>query len=414
MTGMTATAPATVPAPGEPALAPAVPLREAGVRYSYKSGGVLVLGTWTGDGWRALDVEERRAVMDARMASSAAQQREEAQRRRDGMVAARDENQDVDRFLQGFEAKAAAVRSEMDADPALKGELEKATALFDGLSARCAEMNEDLSEAAAYLPSYQLRSKQQALTALTNDLVVARAKIVPKKKFKFGAKNRKARAKPAPEPAAAAAAAVAVEAPAKVLATDDYGASTGSGATGEIDDLVARFDPQYLLCKQKGVKLVKRAGGVAGHDFGLVGLEDCVVYILDAVGALYVKDLRRCRIVVGPVCGGVHLSDVHDCSLSIAARQVRMHNSTNTKMHVLTASQPIIERSSGIGFGEYALSYAELGEHMAMAKLVKEEDRGRDVNDFQWLRRAASPNWYVVDAEGAAAEAALRVQDGVL
>ena len=85
---------------------------------------------------------------------------------------------------------------------------------------------------------------------------------------------------------------------------------------------------------------------------------------MDVIGALYIKRVKNCRIVCGPTRGSVHLDDVHASSISLAARQVRMHKSTECKLHIFCASDPIIEHCNGIGIGCYALDYDGIAVHM--------------------------------------------------
>lgn len=167
---------------------------------------------------------------------------------------------------------------------------------------------------------------------------MARAKAVPKKKFAFSKRKKAAGAKkaapePAPEPEPVA------------------------------EPEAEEFDSAYLVTQLSGETLCKTAGEIAAHDYAITDVSDCTIYLMDVIGALYIKRVKNCRIVCGPTRGSVHLDDVHDSSISLAARQVRVHKSTECKLHIFCASDPIIEHCSGIGIGSYALDYDGIAAH---------------------------------------------------
>ena len=276
----------------------------------------------------------------------------------------------------------------------LAGQPEAAGAHFDGLSAQAAALNERLSSAAMFLPSYQLRSRQTAWSALTEEVAVARAQAVPKKKFAFSKRKKKAGgAAAAPEPAP--------EPEPEAAALDPHA-----------DEVGMEFDPAYLIKDHAGEVLCKTTGEIAAHDYAVTDVSDCTIYLLDVVGTLYIKRVKNCRIVCGPIRGSVHVDEVHDSTLSLCARQVRMHKSTETKLHIFCASDPIIEHSNGIGIGKYGeLEYADFAAHMAESTLEGLADRRCGVQDFNWLRQNQSPNWCVMEDSADAAEAEQRTKD---
>ena len=287
---------------------------------------------------------ERRAAIDEKLAATEQARQEAVDRRRQAAELNRDEAEDVDKFLEAFEEEVGVVQSGIEEGAALAGKPDQAGAHFDGLSQRAAALNERLSSAAMFLPSYQLRQRQQALTALTEEVAVARAKAVPKKKFAFS-KRKKAAAKsaavaaapgPVPEPEPAA----------------------------EPEAQPEEFDPAYLITQRSGETLCKASGEIAAHDYAITDVSDCTIYLMDVIGALYIKRVKNCRIVCGPTRGSVHLDEVHSSSVSLAARQVRMHKSTECKLHIFCASDPIIEHCSSIGIGRYALEYDGIAAHM--------------------------------------------------
>lgn len=293
----------------------------------------------------AAALAERRAAIEEKMAATEQARQEAVDRRRQEAELQRDEAEDVDKFLEVFEAEVSAVQAGVAEGAALASQADQAGAYFDGMSQRVAALNERLSSAAMFLPAYQLRQRQQALSALEEEVAVGRAKAVPKKKFAFS-KRKKAAAKtaaptPAPEPAPEPEPVAEPEA--------------------------ERFDPAYLITQLSGETLCKADGDIAAHDYAITDVSDCTIYLMDVIGALYIKRVKNCRIVCGPTRGSAHLDDVTDSSISLAARQVRMHKSTECKLHIFCASDPIIEHCTGIGIGCYALEYDGIAEHMKVS-----------------------------------------------
>jgi cell division septation protein DedD len=291
-----------------------------------------------GEAAEAAALAERRAAIDEKLAATEQARQEAVDRRRQVAELQRDEAEDVDKFLASFEAEVGVVQAGIAEGAALAGHLEQAGAHFDELSQRAAALNERLSSAAMFLPSYQLRQRQQALSALAEEVAMARAKAVPKKKFAFSKRKKAAGAKkaapePAPEPEPVA------------------------------EPEAEEFDSAYLVTQLSGETLCKTAGEIAAHDYAITDVSDCTIYLMDVIGALYIKRVKNCRIVCGPTRGSVHLDDVHDSSISLAARQVRVHKSTECKLHIFCASDPIIEHCSGIGIGSYALDYDGIAAH---------------------------------------------------
>jgi tubulin-specific chaperone C len=74
--------------------------------------------------------------------------------------------------------------------------------------------------------------------------------------------------------------------------------------------------------------------------------------------------------------------------------EFRMHDSRDTDVYLSCSSRPIIENSSGIGFGEYPTAVRETAGFDA-----REGDWYVNglVEDFNWLRKEHSPNWAITE-----------------
>ena len=244
-------------------------------------------------------------------------------------------------------------------------------------------------------------------------MAVSRAKIAPKKKFSFAKRGkRQARgAKPeGPGPGPGPGPKPEPEPEPEPEPKPQLEPEPQPQAHAE-PDVAEEFDPAYLLTSKTGVRCRKVAGEIAGHDYAITDMADSTIYLLDTIGALYIKRVRRCRIVTGPIRGSVHINDAHESAISLAARQVRMHTSKACKLHIFCASDPIIEHCSEIGIGCYGLAYEGIEAHTQAAGLEGLPDRRCGVQDFNWLRQTQSPNWHALGANDDAAEGELREKD---
>lgn len=176
---------------------------------------------------------------------------------------------------------------------------------------------QEVSDAAYFLPAFDLRQATLALGALRELHVAAVAALQPRKRFAFSRKAPKvgtaadaaqqatpgapssagSRGAPAEQPAAQPAAGRQqqprvqdTQQPSRAAQQEAAaGASTGGGG-GAINGLRRRV-------------LVLGREEAAGKELTLTDLEDCSVYLLAPLAALFLHRLRRCRVFTGPVAG---------------------------------------------------------------------------------------------------------------
>eukprot|EP00796_Vickermania_ingenoplastis_P004082 gene4082-2930_t len=149
--------------------------------------------------------------------------------------------------------------------------------------------------------------------------------------------------------------------------------------------------------------------------------------------ALFVSACEDCTIFTVPIAGSAFVSDCKSCRLYIACSQLRLKNCENVDVYVWVPSTPIIEHCSGMRFGPYtcwrgllkgsvpiSISISsghadkggesrlfeshrrcvqEIGEMRApVGDDAKDGEEGwKWVEDFQWLKKTASPNWRTLE-----------------
>jgi len=232
-----------------------------------------------------------------------------------------------------------------------------------------------------------------------------RERLAPRKKFSFKRKEKSASEKPSDNAAGPAGykAAASPEASKQLPAEPQQESRTGAEA-GALSALGASTVELFEGLVEQAI--TREPGELASRDVTLRALTGCRVVLLDRIGALHCHSLRRCEIIVGAVSSSALLYDCHECVLTLAAKQLRLHDSDYIALHLHTKSGPVIEHCQRVVLSPYDLHYTGAEAHWAAAELgevgsassTSETGAWADMQDFDWHRRQASPNWRIVPA----------------
>ncbi|KAI9202252.1 tubulin binding cofactor C-domain-containing protein [Polychytrium aggregatum] len=285
-------------------------------------------------------------------------------------------------FFVSFKEKTQDVLDEfarIDSLPQAEG-----LALVNDLIRSVAELDKTTTSAAIFLPLYDQRQYSQQLKDLSAQLKEKRDALAPRAKFSFKGRNaaRTASSKTAARPEASTTSTDAAAGPAK------------AGPPVVPPNAVSFYglQGQYIASPPSDAS---EAGAV--RDVYLISLADCVVNLADwqmSVGAVHIRDLTRCVVLVSPVSGSILLDSCIDCVLILACRQYRMHQSHNTRIHLYVGSKPIIEDCDGLEFNDYPVFTGSLGR-LETSGLSALGNHFSEVEDFNWLKQHQSPNWRV-------------------
>jgi hypothetical protein len=288
----------------------------------------------------------------------------------------------------------------------------QASSLLDELALRVRTLDKQTAGAARFLPGFDVRLALQTAAGLGAAVAEARHRVAPRRKFTFGARQRvraledaKASASDAANTGAADGTAAAASCPppgaAAAAAAAAVAASSASSAAAAA--LLAELPPEaFSFSQERGKTLVLREGSISAGSSGdgkLSDLTDCVILLMDVSSALRCDRLTRCKVLVGPVAGSVHLQDCKSCVFMLASRQVRIHDTYDTDFYLRVASNPIFEDCCGLRFAPYRLRYPALNAQMEQAGLgagMKQGNMWHSVDDFKWHRAQHSPNWSVL------------------
>ncbi|KAJ2459034.1 hypothetical protein GGF42_001713 [Coemansia sp. RSA 2424] len=122
--------------------------------------------------------------------------------------------------------------------------------------------------------------------------------------------------------------------------------------------------------------------------------------ISHSLRALNCHRIQNSIIISGPFAGSVTVRDSNSCTLVLGARQFRLESSQSVSVFLYCTSHPIIERSSDVRFAPYPaeLRSPRVEQEFCASQLSLQPNSFDQVDDFNWLKRQASPNWSVQQA----------------
>ena len=185
-------------------------------------------------------------------------------------------------------------------------------------------MERRAAEASYFLPPYDSRATTSAVDKLKSAVATAIADLLPRKKFSFASRKKRARRREsrggleprAPDP----------EAPESSKPCDVSDTSSAAAVMAKVAAMTAAAeDGPGLRDVAGGPPRVIRAP-VKGADATLENLADVDVFLLGTFRALRCHNLRRVRVYGGPIAGSAHVQRLEGCHVEIAARQVRVHD----------------------------------------------------------------------------------------
>jgi len=156
---------------------------------------------------------------------------------------------------------------------------------------------------------------------MSEQLNQTRTKLVPKAKFSF--KSRKT---------------VGSSSPSSSTASPTHSPAMTPNPTGLpkstsfVDDTqFMRFENrsgEYLFIGSLTLPQTRDTEGrITAKDVALTNLTDCTVNLVHNIplGAIHIKNLKRCTLVIPPVSGSILLHDCEGCTLVGACHQVGYH-----------------------------------------------------------------------------------------
>ncbi|KAH7156916.1 tubulin binding cofactor C-domain-containing protein [Dactylonectria macrodidyma] len=321
------------------------------------------------------------------------------------------------RFYNHFTESVSGLQDLVDELPSIAnvgGERQEA---IDHILAAIAKLQNEVSDAADFTPSYDRKQYSETIKALQDKLNETIAKITPKSRFQFrrtntphvdmGAPENDPRLNPGsfsrkntlpiaetiPEPPKED---TLSDLPTKVKNYNEEMARPSNSPLRK---------PSFSAAKTIGISnhsglhiILPSSAARATASGSLTELSGCIVdmSIPTVHGApfpgLAIKNISKSFIVAGRVNGPVHITGVSDSILVIVSRQVRIHECSNVDIYLHCGSHPIIEDCSGMRFAPLPDVYVTEADKDT-------ENQWDQVDDFKWLKADHSPNWATLPEE---------------
>eukprot|EP00933_Yihiella_yeosuensis_P035594 TRINITY_DN2918_c0_g1_i1.p1 TRINITY_DN2918_c0_g1~~TRINITY_DN2918_c0_g1_i1.p1 ORF type:complete len:392 (-),score=108.17 TRINITY_DN2918_c0_g1_i1:118-1293(-) len=312
-------------------------------------------------------------------------------------------------FYRNFKAEEKSLKEEL-ASIVAAGSGNNVDKALDAVLAREQILEASFTRSAHLLPAYDVQQYRSACKAITEEIAAKRELLAPRKKFSF--KRKEKAAEPSPTAASDASGYGSSGSSPPVAATTATTTITTATTTAQLPTApkaealsspAAATESQFngeLFEDLRETSIERGVGELQGRDVSLKNLEGCRIVLLDHIGALHVRNLRRCEVIVGAVKSSALMHHCHECVFTLAVKQLRLHDSEKVVLHLHTLSQPVIEHSKRIMFAPFDLLSTENAGQLKTAELGVTSESGpwSDVQDFNWLRRQASPNWCQVPA----------------
>ncbi|KAJ3249113.1 hypothetical protein HDU78_007075 [Chytriomyces hyalinus] len=301
--------------------------------------------------------------------------------------------------------EAAAFTTKLDAEVTALNELidsNNANAR-DDVRLRIVALDKAVTDAALFLPQYDLRHALAAIAQLNSKMATEKDKT--RSKFSFASRSKKstssAKNEAVPTSAAVVAAAADTTSTPALLPSSVVSASEETPANATVlRDLTNTFiNPTPESTSDKN-----------STEVYLLNLKHCVVDLrqISPIGALHIKNIESCVLLCGGIMGSLLSDNIQNSCLVAACRQFRMHTSANTRILLHVSSHPIIEDCQTLVFGPYTPRSISSGSDDTLDSpfpwihIVEKAGLGTDegsagrwmrVEDFNWLKKTASPNW---------------------
>ncbi|KAI8979533.1 tubulin binding cofactor C-domain-containing protein [Mycotypha africana] len=243
---------------------------------------------------------------------------------------------------------------------------------FTSILKQINDLEKDLTKATEYIPSYDERQFSLQLKELSDRLETTKTALTPKPKFSF--KSRKKMTTGDNDKTT-----TTVSIPSKTMVPE--GDQVLTDATVFIKDKA-----EQVICIKDHLQRDKERKSM---DILLSGLNNCIIDLEDElvqISAIHVKNLHRCLLYCGNIQGSILIYGLTDSIVYAGCHQLRIHEAHKVDMVLHVTSRPIIEDSDGIQVGCWNLE-------------TNQQNLYDKVEDFNWLKKQASPNWRLMDCD---------------
>lgn len=177
-------------------------------------------------------------------------------------------------------------------------------------------------------------------------------KINPRKKFAFASSGIKKTTNSITE-------AVTINSnSSEELKRPDLSSSINEQTNELLNTKFSKSDEEIIVINRINEKIILSESDVVNkNSLFMENLENCEIIILHNFKALYAKNIKLCKVYIGSISGGSHITDCFDSSIYFITHQLRIHKTFNTSFSIIVSSNPIIEDSTGLIFSSLKIDY---------------------------------------------------------
>ena len=170
-----------------------------------------------------------------------------------------------------------------------------------------------------------------------------------------------------------------------------YTAPDGKGFNKKGDYRKYMFATYYSFSNRENEFLAKKSGDIDGQAFNLSRLTNCEVQLLDHSDQVLADYLTDCRIFIGPSAGSVFLRNCTNCSITVAAKQLRTRDCSNCRFYVYSKTEPVIEMTENVEIRRFNGQYEGMDAHFKAANLNRSTDNWHKIHDFSLRDKDLGP-----------------------
>ena len=271
-------------------------------------------------------------------------------------------------FLRIFNSLKREIETELEDLVKLTSNVEKKSHLT-AAQEKVSSLQEMLNDALSYLPAYDLRKSQDAVTSIHENIARVQQVILPKKKFAFGKK--------------------------KNASTNSNVAENKDISSAETKGKFTKYTGDVIYENKSNETLNIPKDEIHKKDVLLKNLKNCTINLHSTIGTLHCTNCTNCTFSVGPISGSLFLESCHESIYHVTCQQARIHTTHSATFYIHVTSKAIIEDSKELKFGKRVDFYEGYQEDVVEAGLG-ETNNWNDVDDFNWLSKDPSPNWRTV------------------
>ena len=276
--------------------------------------------------------------------------------------------QQLDEFLKSFDSLKSEIEIQLENVVKLNDTSEKKSLLNSALN-KASDLQALLNDSLSFLPAYDLRRSQEAVTAIHQHIARIQQECVPKKKFAFGKK--------------------------KNVTGNANTAQVSNLSAPLIDSKFSKYAGDVIFENKSNETLELQKCEIYKKDVLLKNLSNCTVNLHSTIGTLHCTNCENCTFSTGPISGSIFLENCNGSTYYVTCQQARVHTTNSAVFHIHVTSKAIIEDCKDLTFGERTVFYGGYDDDLRESGL-SDTNNWNNVDDFNWLSNDPSPNWGLI------------------